>query len=181
MRRDEKYKSLLQEVIKALAFDHGNTPPPSISKWKTLISIVMDTWETKLTYFTWRRKKHVSLEGLYTSYIKYCILAYFYSCLLGCFNGQYGNSLDATFRWYKVRCLDFESKPRVYVRSSCAYNIDPSGRQRWIVTRSPDTCTQLLSIRYLVTCTVYTGYRGTNNGLTARAPNMRANQALSLI
>ena len=79
-------------------------------------------------------------------------------------------SSDVTFRWYNVRCLDFESKPRVYVLSICAYNIDPSGTQRWIVTRSPDTCTHLLSIRFLVMCMVYTRYCGTNkieHGLTA--------------
>ena len=73
------------------------------------------------------------------------------------------NSSDVTFHWYNVRCLDFESNPRVYYLSRCANNIDPSGIQRWIVTRSPDTCTQLLSIRHLVTCMVCTGYCGTNN------------------
>ena len=72
------------------------------------------------------------------------------------------NSSDITFRSYSVRCLDFESKHRFYVLSSSAYNIDPSGTQSLIVTRFPDTCTQLLSIKYFVTCMVYTGNCGTN-------------------
>ena len=68
MTCDENYYFLIHGVIEALAFEAWEyTSSADIQVKYTCISIVTYTWNTKKKYFTWRRKKHVYLKGLYTS------------------------------------------------------------------------------------------------------------------
>ena len=120
----------------------------------------MYIWETKINLLHTKEKEARLLEGpvylLYKTLYISIFLFVFVRLLERPVRSLFGRHLPL------IQC----KMPRAYVLSSCAYNLDPSG----IVTRSPDTCTQLLSIRYLVTCMVYTEYRGTNkteHGLTA--------------